>query len=134
MEIKYGNKLILIFTCTDIDGESITNLADAAEIYFQVKETKDATDKIIAVTKTDGNIEVDTPATGQLKVTVDSDEWLIERDVIDFELDTNDKKYKFDAYWGIEIEDTDGNYQEINITELSSDKPTVTILLDTVQN
>lgn len=134
MELKYKNKLILVFTCTDADGESITNLADAAEIYFQVKETKDSTDKIISVNKTDGNIEVDKPASGQLRITVESDEWLIDRDAIDFELDPNDKKYKFNAYWGVEIKDSDGNYQEINITELTTDKPTVTLLLDTVQN
>lgn len=127
MEIKYGNKCVLTFTCTDADGDTITDLASASEIYFQIKETKDAEDKFVALTKTDDNIDVNTPSTGKIQVTILPADWC-DRDEIDFE------DGEFDAYFGLEIEYADDDIREITITELGTEKETVTILEDVVQN
>jgi len=68
--VKRGNTSVQDVPIYDKDGVTLVqNLASATSIKFQVKEGKtDATPKI-AKTETDG-IEVDTPSTGYLRITL----------------------------------------------------------------
>ena len=127
MEIKYGNKFVLDFPCKDADGNAISNLSSAEEIYFQIKETAEAEDTFISLTKSDGAITINTPATGTVRITGNADDWC-DRDEIDF------VNGEFTAFWGLEIKFSDEDVREINITEYTIVIDTVTILEDVVQN
>lgn len=69
--IKKGNTSVQDIPIYDKDGVLITNLAIATEIKFQIKKNK--TDAAALVEKTDstgGGIEVNTPSTGYLRITL----------------------------------------------------------------
>lgn len=67
-EVKKGNTAVQDISVKDKDGDLVSNLADADEIKFQIKllETGSA-----LVEKTVGSgIEVNTPSTGYLRLTL----------------------------------------------------------------
>jgi len=66
--VKKGNKSVRDMLIKDKDGNSVSNLADATEIKFQIKKKK--TDAAL-VEKTVGvGIEVNEPDTGYLRITL----------------------------------------------------------------
>ena len=66
--VKKGNTSIQDILVKDRDNVTVTNLATASGIKFQVKEKKQNSKKI-EKTKADG-IAVDTPTTGYLRITL----------------------------------------------------------------
>jgi len=66
--IKKGNTAVQDIPIKDEDGNLIQNLATVTEIKFQIKETKTGA---ALVEKTAGSgIEVNTPSTGYLRLTL----------------------------------------------------------------
>jgi len=66
--VKRGNTSIQDILVKDRDGDTVTTLATATDIEFQVKEKKTNSFKI---EKTKGaGIQVDTPTTGYLRITL----------------------------------------------------------------
>ena len=66
--IKKGNTAVQDILIKDKAGDEVTTLAAATEIKFQIKALKTGA---ALVEKTDGaGIEVDTPSTGYLRVTL----------------------------------------------------------------
>ena len=67
--VKKGNKSVRDMLIKDKDGNTVTNLADAEEIKFQIKEAR--TDAVPKIEKTAGSgIEVNTPSSGYLRITL----------------------------------------------------------------
>jgi len=67
-EVKKGNKSVRDVLIKDKEGVTVTNLADAQEIIFQIKRKK--TDvALVEKTKSNG-IAVDTPSEGYLRITL----------------------------------------------------------------
>ena len=75
-KVKRGNTSIQEIPIFDKDGVLITNLADAEEIRFQVRETEDSPDFIIekGLASGVGGISVNDPDPGILKITIDPDD------------------------------------------------------------
>ena len=68
-EVKKGNTAVQDILIRDKDDVTITNLATATGIKFQIKKNK--TDAVALVEKTDiVGIAVDTPMTGYLRITL----------------------------------------------------------------
>jgi hypothetical protein len=67
--VKQGNTAVQDVLISDKDGNAVQDLADAEEIKFQVKEKSSDTEAKITKTKGDG-IEVNTPSTGYLRITL----------------------------------------------------------------
>jgi hypothetical protein len=132
MEIKYGNKFVLDFPCKDKDGSTITNLSDAEEIYFQIKQTADAEDKFISLTKTNSEITINTPDTGTVRVTGTAEKWC-DRDEIPFAYNSEKGRNEFLAYWGLQLNFPDDDIREIVITDYGTETDRVTIVEDIVQ-
>jgi len=69
MQIKYGNKSVLVFSFTDKDfGLPVSDLASAIAIKFQMKDTQTGT-AIISKDLTSG-IDRNIPTTGDITVTI----------------------------------------------------------------
>ena len=68
-EVKKGNKSVRDIEIKDKDGVTVTNLADAIEIKFQIKKKKADVTPLIEKTKGDG-IVVNTPSEGYLRITL----------------------------------------------------------------
>lgn len=68
-QVKRGNTAVQEILIQDKDGVTITNLNEATAAKFQVKESKTAS--YAKIEKTIGSgIEVDTPSTGYLRLTL----------------------------------------------------------------
>lgn len=65
-----GNSSIQDIPIRDKNGDLLTDLAAATDIVFQVKTTKTAATAMIEKTAPAGGIEVDTPSTGYLRLTI----------------------------------------------------------------
>jgi len=70
-QTKLGNTTIQDFLVTDKNDATVTTLATATEIKFQIKKTKTATTALVEKTAGSG-IEVDTPSQGYLRITLTS--------------------------------------------------------------
>jgi len=69
--VRKGNTSVQDIPVKDKDGVLVQNLAAADEIKFQVKEAKSDVTPLIAKTKgVAGGIQVDTPSTGYLRITL----------------------------------------------------------------
>jgi len=66
--IKKGNTAVQDIPIRDGDGNLVSNLAAASEIKFHIKETK--TDSALVEETAGSGIEVDTPSTGYLRLTL----------------------------------------------------------------
>ena len=70
MYITKNCKEEIVLSCKNKDsGEVIDNLSSATEIKFQFKDDLDSS-AIIELKKTDSEIEVDTPDTGDIKLII----------------------------------------------------------------
>jgi len=67
--IKAGNTSVQDIPVYDKDGVLVTNLADATEIKFQIKEKRDEVTPKVEKTLISG-IDVDTPSAGYLRITL----------------------------------------------------------------
>lgn len=68
--VKKGNTSVQEILIKDKNGDIVQNLSDTSEIKFQVK--RKPTDSATLIEKTKGSgIEVDTPLTGNLRITLD---------------------------------------------------------------
>lgn len=69
--VKKGNTSIQNIPVKDKNGDLVEDLASTTEIKFQVKENKaDVTPKISKTKGVAGGIEVDTPSTGYVRITL----------------------------------------------------------------
>jgi len=66
--VKKGNKSVRDILIKDKDGVTVINLASAEEIKFQIKKNK--TDAALVAKTLISGIEVDTPSTGYLRITL----------------------------------------------------------------
>jgi len=78
--VKRGNTSIQDVAIKDSDGVLITTLAEADEIIFQVRKSFTSTPALIEKTLDDG-IEINTPSTGYLRITLTPDDTDIEANV-----------------------------------------------------
>ena len=119
MKIKEGNDCLLRILVKDSAGVTITNLATAAEILFQMKRLpSDA--PLIEKKETLGEILVDDPTTGWLKIAI-------------LAADTQDNKGMYlsgcEVQWVgnnqemdlYEDPDGDGNYRLFNTITIEED-------------
>ena len=67
--IKAGNTSVQDIPVYDKDGVLVTNLADATEIKFQIKEKRNEVTPKVEKTLISG-IDVDTPSAGYLRITL----------------------------------------------------------------
>ena len=72
-EVKKGKSAVQDILIQDKDDTTLTNLATAISVKFQVKSEKADTVPLIAKTLTDG-IEINTPSTGYVRITLDVDD------------------------------------------------------------
>lgn len=101
-QTKAGNTTIQDFLVTDKDDETVTTLATATEIKFQIKKTKTATTALVEKTAGDG-IEVDTPTTGYLRITLD-------------DTDTGTTLSVGDYFMALRITESGGDIYETNLS------------------
>ena len=101
-ETKLGNTSIQDFLATDKNDATLTNLATATEIKFQIKKTKKATTALVEKTAGSG-IEVDTPTTGYLRITLTP-------------TDTGTTLSVGDYYMALRITESDGKVYETNLS------------------
>lgn len=93
-KIKKGNTVIQDIPIYDADGDLITNLAAATEGKFQIK-TQEAGAVVLEKTIAAGDIQVDTPVVGWIRLTLSA-------------TDTNSLSIKYYYYalqfkWGAEV-------------------------------
>jgi hypothetical protein len=75
MNIKRGNKVVLVFSAIDTDTNlPIDNLAAATAIKFQIKTNKADTTPLISKDLTDG-VQRNTPLTGDITVTINANDY-----------------------------------------------------------
>jgi hypothetical protein len=67
--VKKGNTSIQDVLVKDKNDDIVENLGDATEIKFQIKKTKKAVAALVEKTDVLG-IQVDTPSTGYLRITL----------------------------------------------------------------
>lgn len=67
--VKKGNTSIQEILVKDKDGVTVTNLADASEIKFEVKKNEQSSTAEISLTEGAG-IVVNSPSSGYLKITL----------------------------------------------------------------
>ena len=99
---KLGNTSIQDFLATDKDDATLTNLGTATEIKFQIKKTKKATTALVEKTAGAG-IEVDTPTTGYLRITLTP-------------TDTGTTLSVGDYFMALRITESDGKVYETNLS------------------
>jgi len=102
-KVKRGNTAIQDIEIQDKDGVTVTNLNEATEIKFQVKESKTALYSKIEKTKGDG-IEVDVPNTGWLRLTLLPEDTIL---VIKEYVMALQIKWTADEIWEIDLEIND---------------------------
>ena len=68
-EVKAGNTSVQDILIRDKDDATVTNLATATVIKFQIKRTKTAASALVEKTAGSG-IAVDTPSQGYLRITL----------------------------------------------------------------
>ena len=68
-KVKRGNTSIQDILVKDRDGDAVANLASATEIIFHVKSTETGA-AVIERKKTLGDIVVDTPSSGYIRITL----------------------------------------------------------------
>lgn len=101
MWLKAGNDAILKVLCKDIDNVNIDNLADANEIICHI-----ITNPIIEKKKSLGEILINDPSTGYLKIKIDASDTVNLPDVYPI---------------GVEIQWTD-NIQELELEDEEGSK------------
>ena len=105
MQIKKGNYTQLeIGPITDANGDTLTNLSTATEVYYmlKIKPTDDDSDAVLTKQLTAG-VTVDDPSTGYITVEIESDDYG----------SVNIGNY----YQGLKIEYSTTNRQEVNLSE-----------------
>lgn len=116
MQIKSGNDVVLEIECKDQDGVLIDNLATTTEIICEIKTSKAIVVPTITKKKTLGEILVNDPSTGYVKVIINS-------------VDTvslNDEYYiAVELRWA-------GNTQEIDLADEDGDFETILIKEDII--
>ena len=104
LSIKKGNKKIWTVEIKDSNGDIVTNLSTASEIFYMIKSNREDLDSSALVTKTmtGGHIAVDTPSSGSLQITVNS------TDTEDIDPGT--------YYHAVEIQYAADNRQEVDLS------------------
>lgn len=98
--VKKGNKSVRDFEIRDKDGNTVTNLADALEIKFQIKKNK--TDAALVEKTKDDGIQVNTPSEGYLRITL-------------LPVDTGTSLDKGDYYFALQIKWSDTDIYELKV-------------------
>ena len=101
-EIKKGNTSIQDFLVTDKNDATVTTLSTATSIKFQIKKTKTAATALVEKTAIAG-IQVDTPTTGYLRITLTP-------------TDTGTTLSVGDYFMGLRITESDGKVYETNLS------------------
>ena len=102
--IRIGNKYVIDLPVKDANRDLVTDLATADAVLFQIKEEASDADVDALVSLSVGSgIAVDTPSTGYIRITIDSD-------------DTTGNTAGV-KYWACEVQYPGGNNQEIFIKE-----------------
>jgi len=100
--VKKGNKSVRDIEIKDKDDKTVTNLADATGIKFQIKENRE--DAVAKVEKTVGaGIAVNTPSSGFLRITL-------------LPADTGVTLSVFKYYMGLQITWSPTDIYEVKIT------------------
>lgn len=75
MRLKLGNKKVYYFAVKDGDGVLVTTLATASKAQFSIKNNpKDDNATALVFKNLAAGVKVNTPSTGWIEVTVDSDD------------------------------------------------------------
>lgn len=118
MKVKKGNRLRFDVKATDENGDVLTNLTSATAIQFDVKYAKDTTATLITKTLGGADLEIDTPTTGYIRITLSP-------------TDTSQSVSSYDM--GLEIQFGVDNVQEIVMMENYSETELFEVIQDTVQ-
>jgi len=107
-QVKRGNTAIQDILIQDKDGVTVSNLNEATEAKFQIKDSKASTSAKVEKTLGAG-IEVDTPNAGYLRLTLlPADTALVIKDyVMALQI-----KWSADEIWEIDIE-IDGDVTDV---------------------
>ena len=117
--VKKGNKSVRDMLIKDKDGNTVTNLADATEIKFQIKKNK--TDAVALVEKTVGaGIWVNTPSSGYLRITL-------------LPVDTGTTLNKGDYYMALQIKWSATDIYEVRIKIVGIVSENFRIIQDIIQ-
>lgn len=122
MQLKKGNNATIVFKeIKDSDGNIITNLSTAAEVYFMIKQNEIDADIDAKLSKslTGGGITVDDPEVGSVTVVVESGD----TDNIDAGI----------YFMALQIVYSAMNQNEINITENNKVIRTIEIEQDIIR-
>lgn len=101
--VKKGNKSVRDILIKDKNGVTVTNLADATEIKFQIKEEKKDTTAKVEKVKDDGIAVLTGDDLGKLRITL-------------LPVDTGTTLSVGDYYMGLQIKWSATDIYEVNIT------------------
>ena len=120
LEMRKGNTFVFTVSVQDVNGDALTTLGAALSIKCMIKSKQTDTDSDAIISKTDiSGIVIDTPSTGDLKITFDS-------------ADT-ESLLSGSRYIAVEIEDSTGAIQEIQLQYKEKDIENINITPDSIR-